>query len=111
MNTDCVVAGPIEGRGEAVVAEFGILRLLAILDPVQRAGVARRDQMRIVDLEAGRQIVGHDDAAVFRLRLGDLQHHHEALVLLGLRHVGRLAVEREIIALDLEAASMPPAPA
>src|SRR5258706_1362489 len=34
-----VVGGAIDGGREAVVAEFGILGLLAILDPVQRAGV------------------------------------------------------------------------
>src|ERR1700738_4796389 len=34
-----VVAGAIDGRREAVVAELGIFRLLAILDPVQRARV------------------------------------------------------------------------
>ena len=69
----------------------------------ERSGIARRHQARIVDLEAGRQIVGDDHAAELRLRLGHLQHHHEALVLLGLGGIGRLAVERVITALDLEA--------
>ena len=41
--------------------------------------------------------------AVLRLGLGDLQHHREAIVLLRLGDVGRLAVEREVVALDLEA--------
>ncbi len=59
--------------------------------------------MRIVDLEARREIIRHHDVTVFRLGLGDLQHDREAIVLPGLRHVGRLAVEREVIALDLEA--------
>ena len=111
MNTDLSLAARSIGRGEAVVAEFGVFRLLAVLDPVQRAGVAGRDQMRIVDLETGRQIVRHHDVAEFRLGFGDLQHHREAVVLLGLRYIGRLAVEREIIALDLEAVRPRPAPA
>src|SRR5882724_5937306 len=33
------IGGAVDGRREAVVAEFGILRLLAVLDPVQRAGI------------------------------------------------------------------------
>ena len=41
--------------------------------------------------------------SVFRLGLGDLQHHRKTIILLRLGDVGRLAVEREIIALDLEA--------
>ena len=59
--------------------------------------------MRIVDLEARRQIIRHHDVTIFRLCFGDLQHHSKAIVLLGLRHIGRLAVEREVTALDLEA--------
>ena len=41
--------------------------------------------------------------AVFRLGFGDLEHDRETVILLDLRDVSRLAVEREIIALDLEA--------
>jgi hypothetical protein len=59
--------------------------------------------MRIVDLKPGRQIIRHHDVTVFRLGFGDLEHHREAVVLLGFRNIGRLTVEREIIALDLEA--------
>ncbi len=42
----------------------------------------------------GRQIVGDDDAAVLRLRLGHFQHDDEALVLRGLGRIGRFAVQR-----------------
>src|SRR5438128_8892659 len=35
-----VVGGAIDRGGEAVVAELGVLRLLAVLDPVERAAVA-----------------------------------------------------------------------
>ena len=101
----------IERRREAVVAEFGVHRLCRVGDPGERAGLPRRHQPRIVDLKPGRQIVGDDDAAELRLRLGHLQHHDEALVLLGLAWIDRFAVERVIAALDLEAAARPPAPA
>ena len=37
------------------------------------------------------------------LRLGHLEHHCEALVLLGLGGIGGLAGERVVFALDLEA--------
>src|SRR6185437_13699489 len=97
------VARAIDGRGETVIAEVGVRRLLAVLDPGQCSGVAGRDQMRVVDLEACRQVVRDDDVAVFRLRLGDLQHHRETIVLLCLRRIGRAAVERKIVAFDLEA--------
>ena len=60
--------------------------------------------MRIIDLEAGREIIRHHDMTVFRLGLRDLQNDGEAIVLPGLRHIGRLAVECEITALDFEAA-------
>ena len=58
----------LERRAEPVVAELRVHRRRGVLDPRQRAGVARRHQPRIVDLEAGRQIVGDDDAAELRLR-------------------------------------------
>ena len=61
MNTDGIARLAVEGRAEAVVAELGVHRLLRVLDPGQRAGVAGGDQPRIVDLEAGRQVVGDDE--------------------------------------------------
>ena len=76
----------------------------AVRDPVEGAGLAGGDQARIVDLESGRQVVGNDDAAELRLRLGHLQHHDEALVLPCFARVGRFAGERVVAALDLEAA-------
>ena len=79
-------------------------RLGRVGNPVERTGLAGGDQARIVDLEAGRQVVGNDHAAELRLRLGHLQHHDKALVLLGLARVGRFAVKRVVTALDLEAA-------
>ncbi len=59
--------------------------------------------MRVIDLKTGGEIIRHHDVTVFRFGLGDLQHHGKAIVLPGLGHIGRLAVEREITALDLEA--------
>ena len=59
--------------------------------------------MRVIDLEAGRQIVGERHAAELRLRLGDFQHHHQARVLLDLAGIDRIAGERVGLALDLEA--------
>ena len=70
--------------------------------------------MRIVDLEAGRQIVGDDDAAELRLRFGDFQHHDDARVLLDLRRIDRVAVERIVLPLDLKAVlrrALPASPA
>src|SRR5262245_13154572 len=84
----------VERSAEPVVAEFGVRRLHGVLDPRKGAGVAGGDEARIVDLEAGRQVVGQDQAGELRLRLGDLQHHDEALVLLHLGDLGLLAVER-----------------
>ena len=82
MNTGRIVALALERRGEAVVAEFGVDRLGRVGDPRQRAGIAGRHEMRIVDLESRRQIIGDDDAAELRLRFGDLEHHDEPRVLL-----------------------------
>ena len=100
-----VLGSALERRAEAVVAEFRVRRLVGVLDPGQRAGLARRDQPRIVDLETGRQIIGDQHAAELRLVSVIFSTTDEALVLLGLGRIGRLAVERVIVALDLEALS------
>ena len=96
---------PVEGRREAVVAELGVHRGARIGDPVERAGVAGGDELRIVDLEACRHEVGERHPGEGRLRLGDLQHHDETLVLLGLCRVGIGAVKRMEAALQREALS------
>src|SRR5262249_49282814 len=75
-----IAALALERGAEAVVAEFRARRLLRVLDPAERAGIAGGDEPRIVDLEAGREIIGDDDAGKLRLRLGDLQHDREAIV-------------------------------
>ena len=93
-----IVGLAVERRAETIVAEFGVHRLLRILDPGEPAGLAGRHQPRIVDLEARRQIVGDDDPAELRLRLGHPQHHDEAVVLLRAAGIDRLAVEREVVA-------------
>ena len=58
--------------------------------------------MRIVDLESRREIIGDNDAAELRLRLGDFQDHREPRVLLHRLCIDRIAGEREGLALDLE---------
>src|SRR6202040_11999 len=87
-----IAALSFERGGEAVVAEFGVRRLYRVGDPRQRAGVARGDEMRIVDLETRRQIIGDDDSAELRLGFGNLEHHHEPRVLLELCRIDRIAV-------------------
>src|SRR5215475_8749817 len=52
-----VLVAAVERGAEAVVAELRVDWLLAVLDPAERAGIARRDEMRVVDLEAGRGVV------------------------------------------------------
>ena len=74
-----VVLLALEGRGEAIVAELGSR-------PARTASVIHdsvpvspeRHEVRVVDLEPRRQIIGDDHAAELRLRFGDLQHHHQA---------------------------------
>src|SRR6266568_2906045 len=43
----------IERSGKAIITELGIGRLDRVLDPTECAGLTRRHQPRIVDLEAG----------------------------------------------------------
>ena len=71
--------------------------------PVEVRQVGAGDEARIVDLEAGRQQVGDQHARGPVVRLGDLQHDDEALVLRDLGDVGLLTVERVVGALDREA--------
>src|SRR5262249_52149149 len=61
-----VAARAFDRGAEAVVTELGVHWLLRILDPGQRAGIARGDEPRIVDLEACRQIIGDEDASELR---------------------------------------------
>ena len=58
--------------------------------------------MGIVDFEAGRQVIGDDDAAELRLSLSNFQHYNKARVLLDLRRIDRIAIHRIGEALDLK---------
>src|SRR5207249_1488221 len=89
--------------GEAVVGESGVPRHHPIPDPAELTRLSRGYPPRVVDLEASRQMVGDDDAGELRLRLGDLEHDREAIVLPRARRINRLAIERVVEPLDLEA--------
>src|SRR6185436_2738766 len=80
------------------------------LEPVECLDVAALDEARVLDLETRGQAVDEEHAAAGVLGL-DLHNSNEAIVLLhcgratgGALQVYRLAVQRVVAALDLEAA-------
>src|ERR1700738_5525265 len=66
-----ITALAVERRAEAVISELGVRWLQRILDPAQRPGIARRHKPRIVDLEAGGEIVSDHHACELWPRLGE----------------------------------------
>src|SRR6185437_1629595 len=86
----------------SIVAEFAVDRLLCVGNPVERPRFTRRNQPRVFDLEAARQIIGNDDTTELWLRLGHCKDYDEALVLRGLARINLLLVERMIAAFDFE---------
>ncbi len=83
----------VESGDEAVVAIFRMHRIDILLQPREGVDRAAVEQGRVVDLEAGGQAVDHQQLGVARLALGDLEHHHHALVLRDGLEVGLGSVE------------------
>ena len=52
---------PVDGGGEAVGAELGVGRDVVGGEPGELAGLARAEEVRVLDLEPGRQRVGDDE--------------------------------------------------
>ncbi|MGZ2453368.1 hypothetical protein ACVIRO_006185 [Rhizobium ruizarguesonis] len=92
----------VEGGNEAIVAEFG-MGSGDLSDPVEIRHLGAVDEVRIVDLEAGRQKIGDDDARRPGVGFAHMDDDDVALVLLRLADIRLFAVECVIGALDGEA--------
>ena len=88
-----IALAPLEGRREAVVAELGMDGIARVLDPVERSGIARGDETRVVDLEASGHVIRERDARELGLRLDHGQQDDEPVVLLRLADISLAPVE------------------
>ena len=84
----------VVGRHEPVVAELGMDRLHVGFgegQPLERVGV---EELRVVDLQPRRQGIDQQEPRGFGLGLGDLEHHHQPVVLAqAARRIDQAAVE------------------
>ena len=91
----------IEGRDETIVAIFGMCRLDIALDPGERIDIAAFKRSGLsISSPAGKGSIKHE-MRIARYAFRHFQGDDEAVVLLDLRRIERLAIKRIIAALEL----------